>query len=42
MTQNIRLHFHFKMQVGMTTALTHVPAYEQSQLEVAADYLLIK
>lgn len=30
------------MQVGMTTALTHAPVYEQSQLEAAADYFLIK
>lgn len=32
----------FKMQVGTTTALTHAPVYEQSQLGAAADYLLIK
>lgn len=34
--------FSFKMQVGMTTELTHAPVYEQSQLGAAADYLLIK
>lgn len=34
--------FSFKMQVGMTTELTHAPVYEQSQLVAAADYLLIK
>lgn len=34
--------FPFKMQVGMTTALTRAPVYEQSQLGAAADYFLIK
>lgn len=34
--------FPFKMQVGMTMALTRAPVYEESQLGAAADYLLIK
>lgn len=34
--------FPFKMQVGMTTVMTHALVYEESQLEAAADYLLIK
>lgn len=32
----------FGKQAGMTTALTHAPVYEQSQLGAAADYFLIK